>query len=112
MLPSHPPYRNRILNIINDAQKNYWSKAENRNLQAERVEGYFKSHPEAKEHLAKKAKAEWADENLLRWRRQKTAEQWTPEFRIKRRMAYDKCYFDTTMNFLKNLGRRIMPKRP
>ena len=32
-------------------------------------------HPEAKKHLAEKARAEWSDRILLNWRRQKTKEQ-------------------------------------
>jgi len=94
-------YRKRILKIINDAQKSYWSKTENRDSQAKRVKQYFIDHPEAKLHLAKKAKAEWSDADLLQWRRQKTQEQWTNEFRQKRKTAYNRTYLDHSLAFAK-----------
>lgn len=40
---------------------------------------------------------EWKDVDLLAWRREKTKQQWTPEFRSKRAAAYDtfcKRYFN------------------
>jgi len=94
-------YRNRILKTINDAQKSYWSKIENRKSQAKRVEKYFVNHPEAKLHLAKKAKTEWSDDDLLKWRKQKTKEQWTSEFRKKRKAAYNRTYLDHSLAFAK-----------
>ncbi|MBU4251685.1 MAG: DNA topoisomerase (ATP-hydrolyzing) subunit B [Candidatus Omnitrophica bacterium] len=79
-------YRNKSLKAINDAQKNYWSKEENRTKQA-------------KENLANQAKAEWSDTRLLAWRKQKTKEQWTGEFRKKRKAAYDRTYLDHSLAF-------------
>ncbi len=94
-------YRNKSLKTINDAQKNYWSKEENRTKQANRVKKYFSVHSKAKENLMNKAKEEWSDVKLLAWRRQKTKEQWTPEFRKKRKAAYDRTYLDHSLAFAK-----------
>jgi DNA gyrase subunit B len=44
---------------------------------------------------------EWKDAELLEWRRKKTKEQWTPEFRIKRAAAYNKTYYLKTISALK-----------
>ncbi len=96
---SHPDYRTQNTQFLNLAQKNYWSKEENRKKQANRVKKYFSVHPEAKEYLLKKAKIEWSDAKLLAWRRQKTKEQWTQEFRKKRKSAYNQTYLDHSLAF-------------
>jgi DNA gyrase subunit B len=98
---SHPDYQAQNALALNQAQKDYWSKKENRLKQAGRVEKYFNDHPEAKEYLLRKAKAEWSDVNLLEWRRQKTKGQWTNEFRQKRKLAYDRTYLDHSLAFAK-----------
>ncbi len=96
---SHPDYRTQNTQFLNLAQKNYWSKEENRKKQANRVKKYFSVHPEAKEYLLKKAKIEWSDAKLLAWRRQKTKEQWTQEFRKKRKSVYNQTYLDHSLAF-------------
>lgn len=45
----------------------------------------------------------WQDSTLLEWRREKTKEQWTPEFRSKRREALEKTYYQKTITALKNV---------
>ena len=96
---SHPDYQAQNTQALNLAQKSFWSKTENRKSQAKRVGKYFIDHPEARLHLAKKAKTEWLDTDLLKWRRQKTKEQWTQEFRKKRKVAYDQTYLDHSLAF-------------
>ncbi len=98
---SHPDYQRQNAQILNLNQKNYWSKAENKTKQTNRVKKYFSVHFKAKEHLAHKAKIEWSNTRLLAWRRQKTKEQWTPEFREKRKAAYDQTYLDHSLAFAK-----------
>ena len=78
-------------------------KKENRKKQAERVRKYFEESPEAKEILSEISKRQWDNTDLKEWRAQKTKEQWTDEFRKKRKEAYDKTYFKHTMAFMKNL---------
>ncbi|OGX17501.1 MAG: hypothetical protein A3K83_04500, partial [Omnitrophica WOR_2 bacterium RBG_13_44_8b] len=94
-------YRERTLQIINEAQKNYWSQEENRIKQANRVKSYFEKHPKARGYLKEKAQKEWLDQNLLAWRRQKTKAQWTDGFRRKRTTAYNRTYLDHSLAFAK-----------
>ncbi|MDD5108367.1 MAG: DNA topoisomerase (ATP-hydrolyzing) subunit B [Candidatus Omnitrophica bacterium] len=96
---SHPDYQKKNNQILDSNQKNYWSKEENRLKQASRVKKYFSIHPEAREYLFKKAKTEWSDTKLLAWRKHKTQEQRTPEFRTKRTAAYNQTYLDHSLAF-------------
>ena len=96
-------YRKRLLKRINKAQRDYWKQEKNRKKQASRVRQYFKNHPEMKIHLSEKAKKQWKNKNLLEWRKRKTKEQWTIEFRTKRREAYNKTYFYHSMKLLREV---------
>ena len=100
---SNKDYREQMLKRIYDAQKKYWDQEENRKKQANRVRKYFIQHPKMKRHLSRKAKKEWENKELLDWRRKKTREQWTPEFREKRKRTYNEVYFDRSMAFLKTV---------
>jgi DNA gyrase subunit B len=96
-------YREKSLERLKKAQKEYWSKMKNRKLQSERTKKYFEEHPEAKERLSKLSKKQWNNPELRKWRSKKTKEQWTKEFREKRKKAYDRTYFKHTINFMKQL---------
>ncbi|MBI5389541.1 DNA topoisomerase (ATP-hydrolyzing) subunit B [Candidatus Woesearchaeota archaeon] len=96
-------YRNRIVDILDKNQREYWSKPENRKKQAENVRLYFAMHPEARKKLSATAKNQWRNDLLKEWRSKKTKEQWTPEFREKRRKAYNETYFRHTMQFMKRI---------
>ncbi len=98
---SNEAYRKRSQEILNKSQKEYWAHAENRSKQANRVRNYFKINPESRKVLSAKAKEQWSDKELLAWRRGKTRQQWTLEFRRKRKRAYAKTYFDESMKFLR-----------
>ena len=98
---SHADYQKQNSKLLNSSQKKYWSQEENKTIQANKVKKYFSTHSAAKEHLANKAQIEWADTKLLAWRRQKTKEQWTPEFRKKRKVVYDQTYLDHSLAFAK-----------
>ena len=91
----------RMLARLDEAQRAYWSDEANRLAQAERVQAYFEAHPEVREAFSQAAKAQWQDEALLEWRREKTREQWTPEFREKRLAALNETYYRKTMAALK-----------
>lgn len=99
----HEEYRKENLERLNREQKKYWNKASNRKKQAERVRGFFKDHPERKEFLSEIAKEQWEDSELKKWRADKTSKQWIPEFRIKRKEAYDKTYYRNTISFAKRV---------
>ena len=100
---SNENYRKQNLRRLDRNQKRYWAQAENRQKQASRVRAYFKEHPEMKMHLFEKAKKEWRDEGLLDWRRRKTREQWTAEFRRKRKEAYNRTYLYHSIEFLRKV---------
>jgi len=86
-----------------EAQREYWSDENNRQKQAERVRLYFEQNPEARELASQKAKDQWQDKALLEWRQEKTREQWTPEFRDKRRDTLQQTYYNKTIMALKQI---------
>ena len=96
-------YRQQNRKQLNQAQAEYWTDEEHRQAQAERTRNYFATHPESREVLAQQAKQQWQDEELLDWRRDKTREQWTPEFRAKRHIALHETYYRKTITALKQI---------
>ncbi|MEW5896423.1 MAG: DNA topoisomerase (ATP-hydrolyzing) subunit B [Nanoarchaeota archaeon] len=100
---SNPSYRKQSLKMLNSAQKEYWSKKENREKQALKVTEFFENNPKIKQQLSLKAKAQWNNEGLLSWRKEKTKQQWTPEFRNKRKIAYNKTYYESTIKVLREI---------
>ena len=93
----------RTLNAVqlDQAQQRYWADAAHREAQAERVAASFAGHPEVRQAFSDTAKAQWQNESLRNWRSGKTREQWTPEFRHKRRVALDQTYYRKSMAALK-----------
>src|SRR3989344_2481753 len=96
-------YREKSLERLTKAQKRYWSEGENRKLQSERTKKYFEENPEAKKKLKEISQKQWDTPELREWRSDKTKEQWTKEFRKKRKEDYNKTYFKNTVNFMKQL---------
>lgn len=96
-------YRQENKEQLYQIQKEYWSDEANRLAQAERVRQYFANHPEVCEQFSLTAKQQWQDKALLEWRREKTKEQWTPEFRAKRRAALEQTYYRKTIAVLKEV---------
>ncbi len=94
-------YHEMTLARLNQAQREYWSEEANRLLQAERVRAHFENNRDAREALSQLAKEQWQDEELLAWRRVKTQEQWTPDFRAKRKAALHQTYYRKTVVALK-----------
>src|SRR6266487_5071935 len=94
-------YREMTLARLNQAQREYWNEEANRRLQAERIRAHFENNPHAREALSHLAKEQWQDEELLAWRRVKTQEQWTPDFRAKRKAALHQTYYRKTVAVLK-----------
>ncbi|MDJ0795931.1 MAG: ATP-binding protein [Calothrix sp. MO_167.B12] len=100
---NNPAYRQENNEQLNRIQQEYWSDEANRLAQSERVRNYFANNPQARQQLAEMAKQQWQNEDLLAWRREKTKEQWTEEFRQKRRQALDKTYYSKTIAALKEV---------
>jgi DNA gyrase subunit B len=96
-------YQNQSRITLNKAMKDYWSKEKNKEKQSKRVTEYFKEHPELKEELSKLAKKQWADEDLLKWRAEKTKSQWTKEFRMRRKKAYNRTYLDRGLKVMRSI---------
>jgi DNA gyrase subunit B len=96
-------YRQTNAAQLNEAQKAYWGVEKNRWAQAERVRAYFVEHPEVRAEFSAFAHEQWAKADLRAWRREKTKEQWTPEFRAKRRAALQQTYYRKTLAALKEI---------
>ncbi|RKZ42390.1 MAG: DNA topoisomerase (ATP-hydrolyzing) subunit B [Gammaproteobacteria bacterium] len=99
---SNEEYRLQNREQLDKAQREYWGYEANRQAQAERVRNHFADNPEAREILSQSAKKQWQDEDLLTWRREKTRQQWTPEFRAKRRTALHQTYYRKTIAAMKS----------
>ncbi|NJS16501.1 MAG: hypothetical protein HC787_05345 [Nostocaceae cyanobacterium CSU_2_110] len=90
---SNENYRVSNREQLNKAQQEYWSNESNRLAQSQRVTSYFANNPQARLRSSQIAKEQWDNQTLLKWRRQKTQEQWTPEFRTKRLAALNQTYY-------------------
>ena len=95
-------YRQQNAETLDAAQREYWADDQHRQAQAERVRTYFENNPQARQAHSDAAQKQWQNEDLKEWRRAKTREQWTPEFRASRRAALDVTYYRKTMAALKN----------
>ena len=101
---NNPEYQEQNRQQLDRSQQEYWSNPENRELQSERTRGYFAQNPEAKQALSKIAQSQWQDPNLIDWRRVKTKEQWTDDFRAKRKAALRETYYRKTLAALKQVA--------
>ncbi len=100
---NNPDYREKNNKLLFNNQKRYWRNKKNREKCAERVKIYFEKHPKKRRELSQKAKLQWQDKELLDWRRMKTSEQWTQEFRLKRKKAYNQTYLNKALKLLKEI---------
>ncbi len=100
---SNDAYRKELHEKLKVAQQDYWSDEANRLVQAERVRNHFANNSQAREAASLVAKQQWQDEALLEWRREKTQEQWTPEFRAQRKAALQQTYYRKTIAALKQI---------
>jgi len=100
---SNEEYRKDLLKRLNKEQKKYWSSKENREKQSKNTREFFETNPERKKELSELSKKQWQDKELLKWRSKKTREQWTPEFREKRKKAYNRTYFHNSIKLMKDL---------
>ncbi|MEN9565366.1 MAG: hypothetical protein RLZZ69_562, partial [Cyanobacteriota bacterium] len=100
---SNEEYRQQNREHLNQAQKEYWSDEANKLAQSQRVTQYYVDHPEAKQELSVIATKQWQNPELLAWRQEKTKQQWTDEFRQKRRAALNQTYYRQTLAALKQI---------
>ncbi len=99
---SNEEYRSQNKTLLDKSQRLYWNNEENRRRQAERVRDYFESNPDARKRHSLLAKTQWENAELRAWRSTKTHEQWTPEFRAKRKAALHKTYYQKSIKALHN----------
>jgi DNA gyrase B subunit len=100
---SNEAYRQENNEQLYRAQQEYWGEEANRIAQAERVRKYFENNPEVRQQFSETAKQQWQNDELLEWRKEKTKEQWTDEFRVKRRAALHETYYRKTIAALKQI---------
>ncbi|MBI4209652.1 MAG: DNA topoisomerase (ATP-hydrolyzing) subunit B [Deltaproteobacteria bacterium] len=100
---SNEDYRQESLSRLNIAQREHWASLSNRRIQAKRTQKYFENNPQAKMLLSQIAQKQWEDGNLLQWRSQRTKEQWTPEFRKRRKIAYNQTYLHKGLGVLHDI---------
>ena len=100
---SSPQYQIQNNKMLMAQQKAYWANPENRESQSKRITEFFEKHPEQKNKLSILAKQQWDNTDLKTWRSRKTQKQWTPEFREKRKTAYDKTYLQNCLSILKKI---------
>ncbi|MBF2017620.1 MAG: DNA topoisomerase (ATP-hydrolyzing) subunit B [Rivularia sp. T60_A2020_040] len=100
---SNENYRISNREQLNKAQQEYWSDEANCLTQSQRVTSYFANNPQARLRSSQIAKEQWDNQTLLEWRRQKTQEQWTPEFRTQRLAALNHTYYRKTIAALKQI---------
>lgn len=97
---SNADYRKENIERLKKVQKEYWDKKENKEKQSKRVKKFFEENPAYRGLLSEMSKKQWDNLELKKWRSEKTREQWSPEFRVKRKKAYDKTYFKKTIKLL------------
>ncbi len=96
-------YRTQTQRRLNEEQKKYWDDADHRTVQSDRTRLFFETHPERQAKLSEEAKRQWQDQSLRAWRSIKTKQQWTPEFRVKRRVAYNATYLQKALTALRRI---------
>ena len=97
---ANPEFREKNNANLNREQRKHWESAENRGRQAVRTTAYFAANPKAKEDRAALSNQLWADPGLRKWRSAKTKEQWTGEFRSRRKAAYNETYLRKALGVL------------
>ena len=93
-------YRKEADARLHKQQAVYWANHANRDKQAERVRNYFDEHPQFRQEYSERSKVQWTDPDLLAWRSETTKMQWTPEFREKRKLAYNATYLQHGLRVL------------
>ncbi len=96
-------YQKRNNRLLYKNQKRYWSNPRNRKRWAEKVKEYFEKRHEKRKELSEKAKKQWQDKELLKWRSQETKKQWTSEFRAKRKIAYNNTYQERALKLMREI---------
>jgi len=97
---SNQEYRQFNNDHLASEAKKFWTNKEHRTEQSIRKTILYKNNPELREKLSAIAKEQWEDSQLRNWRSQTTKEQWTEEFRKKRKAALNETYYRKTISAL------------
>ena len=68
----------------------YWADETHREEQSQRVTKYFKDNPDAIEGNSKRAKEQWDNEELRKWRAEETRKQMSNPDNVKRKLATER----------------------
>jgi DNA gyrase subunit B len=102
---THDEYRKVNEERLLKVSREYWRDDEHRKSQSERVKAYFNEHPELRESYSLEAQKQWSDPQLIEWRRSKTKQQWTDDFRALRKKTLEKTYYEKTISSLKKFAK-------
>jgi len=103
---ANPEFQKQTRERLDAEQRKYWRQEANRLLQSERTRRFLKEHPETLARLSAIGWRQWQDEALLQWRSGKTREQWTPEFRARRKASYNETYLRKELATLRTVYER------
>lgn len=82
-------YKERVLKVLNDNQKEYWANNDNRLKQSIKIKNYYKENPDIVAERSLVSKEQWKDESLLKFRSEKTKEQMAKVIEIKLNNSLD-----------------------
>jgi len=103
---THEDFMEETEKRLRNLSKKYWSNQENRGLQSRKRKLYFLNHPEKKKNLSETAKKQWDNISLIKWRSEKTKQQWTDLFRIKRILSINFTYLRKSLELLKTIAEK------
>jgi len=83
----------------------YWADETHREEQSQRVTKHFEDNPDAVEHNRQKAKEQWDNEELRKWRAEETRKQMSNPDNIKRKLATEReTRIKNSLNLLNSVG--------
>jgi len=108
----------KLKDLLSTRAKKQWENSEYKKYMAQKYLEFYQKNENYRKKILKRmneaqtdkkqrlswiAKHQWLDETLLQWRGQKTQEQWTEDFRQKRKEAYDETYLAKSLEFARKI---------
>lgn len=81
--------RPELLEIMQNAQREYFADEKNHKKHSDTLKQYYKAHPEARERISESNKARWSEEFRKRFGETQRAVQGTPEARKRARDSHN-----------------------
>jgi DNA gyrase subunit B len=104
---TNPVYRLENQKRLLLSQRKYWANQDNRQAQSKKTKTHYQNHPEARLVLANLAHEQWSNLELRRWRSLETKKQWTPDFRERRKSAYNQTYLRKGLALLRSIYEKM-----